>query len=137
MCFQQFTIICDRAECQSRRRTARRSILAVSTREPRKSRVVFSVCSRARYTRNPSLDIYLLSVHMYRACRFKFYKLWCSPESKPVGVRSSNFNQLQLCILCMVYPSHLVIPDMVAEILHVQWKDLWIWRAGFFRVFLN
>ena len=71
----------------------------------------------------------------YRACRFKFYKLWCSPESKPVGVRSSNFNQLQLCILCMVYPSHLVIPDMVAEILHVQWKDLWIWRAGFFRVF--
>ena len=43
-------------------RTARRSILWVSTREPRKSRVVFSVCSRARYTRNPSLDIYLLAV---------------------------------------------------------------------------
>ena len=42
--------------------TARRSILAASTREPRKSRVVFSVRSRARYTRNPSLDIYLLSV---------------------------------------------------------------------------
>ena len=44
--------------------TARRSILWVSTREPRKSRVVFSVCSRARYTRNPSLDIYLLGVHL-------------------------------------------------------------------------
>ena len=37
-------------------------MLEVSTREPRKSRVVFSVCSRGRYTRNPSLDIDLLSV---------------------------------------------------------------------------
>ena len=36
--------------------------MAASTREPRKSRVVFSVCSRGRYTRNPSLDIYLLAV---------------------------------------------------------------------------
>ena len=43
--------------------TAKRSILEVSTRKPRKSRVVFSVCSRGRYTRNPSLDIYLLSVY--------------------------------------------------------------------------
>ena len=31
--------------------------------EPRKSCLVFWVCSRGRYTRNPSLDIYLLSVH--------------------------------------------------------------------------
>ena len=37
-------------------------MLEVSTREPSKSRVVFLVCSRGRYTRNPSLDIYLLSV---------------------------------------------------------------------------
>ena len=37
-------------------------MLWASTREPRKSRVVVSVCSRARYTRNPSLDIDLLSV---------------------------------------------------------------------------
>ena len=44
--------------------TARRSILAASTREPRKSRVVFSVCPRGRYTRNPSTDIYLLAVHL-------------------------------------------------------------------------
>ena len=38
-------------------------MLEASTRKPRESRVVFSVCSRARYTRNPSLDIYLLSVY--------------------------------------------------------------------------
>ena len=42
-------------------------MLEVSTRKPRKSRVVLSVCSRARYTRNPSLDIYLLSVWFLEA----------------------------------------------------------------------
>ena len=37
-------------------------MLGASTRKPRKSRFVLLVCSRARYTRNLSLDIYLLSV---------------------------------------------------------------------------
>ena len=46
--------------------TAKRTMLKVSTRKPRKSRVVFLVCSRGRYTRNPSLDIYLLSVQGFR-----------------------------------------------------------------------
>ena len=37
-------------------------MLEASTRKPRKSRVVFSVCSQGRYTRNPSLGINILSV---------------------------------------------------------------------------
>ena len=46
-------------------------MLEESTRKPRESRVVFSVCSRGRYTRNPSLDIYLLSVSCSDSARQK------------------------------------------------------------------
>ena len=47
-----------------------------STRKPRKSRVVFSVCSRGRYTRNPSLDIYLLAVvHKLKDWDARFLRL--------------------------------------------------------------
>ena len=35
----------------------------------------------------------------------------------------------------MVYPSHLMIPAMVTEILHSQWRGVWIWRAGWFKGF--
>ena len=61
----------------SRTHTAKRSMLEASTREPRKSRVMFSVCPRARYTRNPSLDIYLLSVDSRLArphCRLRTWR---------------------------------------------------------------
>ena len=35
----------------------------------------------------------------------------------------------------MVYPSHLVIPNMVMEIFYSQWRGVKIWRAGWFKGF--
>ena len=62
--------------------------MAASTREPRKSRVVFSVCSRARYTRNPSLDIDLLSV--VESC-----------THEEIGLRYGE-EELDECVECVV-----------------------------------
>ena len=53
--------------------------MAASTREPRKSRVVFWVCSRGRYTRNPSLDIYLLAVYCSSSSKFNSLE-WLDPS---------------------------------------------------------
>ena len=35
----------------------------------------------------------------------------------------------------MVCPNHLVLRAMVTEILHSQWRGVWIWRAGWFKGF--
>ena len=47
-----------------------------------------------------------------------------------IGILQPNFNHLWLCTLCMVCPSHLVIPATVTETFHSEWRGVWIYRAG-------
>ena len=82
-------------------------MLGASTREPHKSRVVFSVCSRARYTRNPSLDIDLLSVCCIEAklrlvyCNLRFSKV-VRDHKRPLEANGAQLVNVSLKTLSCV-----------------------------------
>ena len=87
------------------------------------------------WVRSVQYESSLLILHIfwtldtYSTSTTKLYKLCCSPESKAMGVRKETAKSSKSIWISCSY-SHLVIPAIVIEIFHSQWRRLWIWCAG-------